>query len=208
MKNFLLKENKLFPIMAYGIVFLYIFCISYFILWNQKTTYCFYVFNIITLIFCICGIIIENNIKRKYINEPKQKEFKITDTILFGKISLVFYAILMGYEIIFNKVTLSPFLYLPILIFTLILLKSILKEKNKSIQINYNKNCIYFDKESILFDDIKEYSVEIQNIICKCTIYLKDDRKINYYEIINLNDFKSSLIKNLRYLKIPEKYID
>lgn len=208
MKNFLLKENKLFAIMAYGIVFLYILSVSYFILWQSKPTYYFYIFNLTTLIYCIMGIITERDIKIKPLKEPKHKEFKIINTIFINKIFISLYVILLGIIIIFDRETLSHFYYIPILIFTLTILKSIFNLKNKNIEINYNENFIYFDKEKILFEDIKEYSVETENIISKCTIYLENNSEIIYYELMNQNNFKSSLIKNLQYLKIPERYLD
>lgn len=216
MNKLLLKESIFFTIIAYGLAFLYILSVSYFILWNKQPTSYFYEFNGIILFYSILLMISDESIMKNVRNKiykikkknKKPEKFKINDFVLIAQILTVIYTFLLTSLMIIYYDSLFALQISPLLLFTITILKSIIRPLNRKIEMDYPNNCLYLDKEKILFEDIKEYSVETENIISKCTIYLENNSEIIYYELMHQNDFKSSLIKNLRYLKIPEKYVD
>ena len=205
----LLSRNKLFPILIFTGIFMYTLICTYFVFWKQKPTQYFYEFNIFSLIICILSaFMVIDFTEKKFPNKPKKTIFKLVNSILLWQINFGLSALLLIVVSLIASDPLTSFMWLSFITAFLIITINFIKYKNNTIKFDYEDNCIYFNKEKINFGDINEYSFENKGIIFEYTLYLKDKKELKYYEMHNILDFNWSLQKNLRYLKIPEKYVD
>ena len=210
MKKLFLEDNKIFTIIIYGLIFLYILFVSYFILWDQKPTPYFYEYVFSQLFFCIIIMILifilENSIKKQ---TPISKEFRIYDIQFLNNILILIELLICIFLCIYHLCESLSFVTLAIIPFLIYLLSKIKPFKNQKLKFNYAENCLYFDNEKILFEDIEQYSITNVGLSQKYTIYLKNSKEFSFYELVGtMKDYKNSLYKNLRYLKIPERILD
>ena len=210
MKELLFKDNKLFTIIAYSAIFLYIFIISYFVIWNKKICIHFYEFIIIPLFLCITLSIATIEIfdkKRK--NKPPKNRFKIRNNAKMFLVLMSFFIIYLFYVAIFQVCIEFSFIAIPMLISSISFSFDTLKHKIDNIEFDYNENCMYLNSEKILLNEIKEYSIELIDYSIKYTLYLVDERNISCIQALeSYIDFEKSLLKNLHYLKINERVIN
>lgn len=207
MKNLFFKDNKIFTIIIFSVIFLYIFIVSYFVIWNQKIDYYFYEFNLACLSLCTGFATLTINLfDKKRENKPIKNIFKIkNDKSLSIKLFSTFIVFLMIIAL-FPKYTPYAFWSLIFIIMLISSLFKIIKIKTSDIELNYNENCLYINSEKILFSDIKEYSVIFKDFMHKYEIFLKDERIIHCTTFTeDVRNFEKSLFRNLRYLKINEK---
>lgn len=207
MKELLFKNNKLFTIIVYSIIYLYTFLVSYFVIWKNKVNFCFFEFNIICLYFCATlafFTIILFDEKRK--NKPEKKIFKIKNDSTKAMILLTFCIIVLFAFSLLPQYTPLGFFSIPFLIMSISGIFKIKKHKISEIEINYEENYLYINTEKILFSDIKEYFVIFKDFMHKYEIFLKDERIIHCTTFTeDVRNFEKSLFRNLRYLKINEK---
>lgn len=210
MKELLFKDNKLFTIIAYSAIFLYIFIICYFVIWNKKICIHFYEFIIIPLFLCITLSIATIEIfdkKRK--NKPPKSRFKIRNNAKMFLVLMSFFIIYLFYVAIFQVCIEFSFIAIPLLISSISFSFDTLKQKIDNIEFDYNENCMYLNSEKILLNEIKEYSRELIGYSIKYTLYLVDERNISCIQSFeSYIDFEKSLLKNLHYLKINERVIN
>ena len=225
MQKLLLNKNTIYNLTIHISILLFNFIILYCFIYDIHNIWFFLLMlpNLIicTIMICIFEFIKNNQIRAKILNIFKNKKIehipqikekkipeqkiKIIDTLKIYK----FCAILMIFCIIFHQIYFFPFslenglmLCIPFLVF---ILYESSAHKNPKLVIDYNEKFLYFNDEKISFEEIKEYSVSVEELTVNITIYLTNNKNLNYYSIGAYNTLNTSLLMNLeniKYLKL------